>query len=153
MKKVLFLVYPSKAYKILPITTCTLSKNLRKTPYYLCYKEFAKRTALILNRRLPDNSFKNKLFIKQKGLCGECNLPLTESEPPGHKNIFESQSYKDEDYKSDNDMLEIHHIKPIAEGYKTTQKLQDHEKSGISRGIFDSSGLHQKCHQLLTDLS
>jgi 5-methylcytosine-specific restriction endonuclease McrA len=130
---VLFLLYPSKVYKLLPITTCTLPKNVRQRPYYIHKEAYADHSAKILNRRTTNESFRSKLYLKQKGLCGACHLPLTAQEPP-----------VDNPLSALSGNLEIHHIKPIGKAYQLgKQKEYNNTKNMIL--------LHEECHQIITN--
>ena len=79
-KKVLFLLLPSKINKILPITSAILPKNLRTEPYYLIEDKFAHNSAKLYAKRVTTDNYKEKLFIKQKGICPHCNLALANSD-------------------------------------------------------------------------
>lgn len=101
-KRVLFLLLPSKINKILPITSAILPKNLRTEPYYLIEDKFAHNSAKLYAKRINTDNYKEKLFIKQKGICTHCNLALANSD----KNDFSLDIFGND--------LEIHHKNEIA---------------------------------------
>ena len=78
-KKVLFLIMPSKAIKLLPITRAILPTKLRIHPYYLVDDQFAINFAKLYSKRIYTHNYKEKLFIKQKGTCSYCKLALADS--------------------------------------------------------------------------
>jgi len=108
-KRVLFLLLPSKINKILPITSAILPQKLRTEPYYLIEEQFAQNSANLYAKRVNTDNYKEKLFIKQKGIRPHCNLALANSD----KNDFSS-------YIFGND-LEIHHKNEIAKMQKISE--------------------------------
>lgn len=75
---ILFLVMPTKINLMLPISTCTLPKNIRTIPYYSDPNLYADFWSKVRNRRVSNKSFYDLLFISQKGICAVCRLPLDE---------------------------------------------------------------------------
>jgi hypothetical protein len=75
---ILFLVMPTKINIMLPISTCTLPKNIRTIPYYSDPNLYADFWSKVRNRRVSNKSFYDLLFISQKGICAVCRLPLDE---------------------------------------------------------------------------
>jgi hypothetical protein len=57
-KKVLFLVMPTKISILLPITTCTLPKHTRNTPYYVDPNLYSDFWSKVRHRKLSNKSFK-----------------------------------------------------------------------------------------------
>ena len=115
---------------MLPITTCNLPEEIRNSPYYLdpyCYNSF---WAKVRERRLSNKSYYDKLYIKQKGICPKCNLPLTED------------FIKQEDW----DKLEIHHINFIAKAYQKKGNEYD-KKADYTNNL---QLLHADCHSEIT---
>jgi hypothetical protein len=114
---------------MLPITLAVLPPALRIQPYYLHDYEFAKNSANVYLQRINRGSYKEKLFIKQEGMCPYCMLALANSE----KNDFILDIFGND--------LEIHSFKSFA---KTQQIL------GSAHKIFNSLGnlvlLHKRCH-------
>ena len=108
-KRVLFLLLPSKINKILPITSAILPQKLRTEPYYLIEEQFAQNSANLYAKRVNTDNYKEKLFIKQKGVCPHFNLALANSD----KNDFSS-------YIFGND-LEIDHKNEIAKMQKISE--------------------------------
>ena len=53
--------------------------SLRTQPYYLVEKEFATFSSNLYKRRVNSDNLKENLFIKQKGICSFCQLPLINS--------------------------------------------------------------------------
>jgi len=135
LKNTLFLVYPTKVWKMLPITVCILPVALRKVPYYIAYIKLAALAAKIMNRRTPNASYKKKLFIKQKGLCSKCKLPLLDSDL---SEVLHSNRIID-----NIDGVQLHHKNPIAVGAKLSP--EEHRKyDKIDNLIL----LHTDCHKL-----
>jgi hypothetical protein len=79
-EKVLFLLLPSKALRVLPLSLATLPVNLKAQPYYLVEKEFATFSSNLYKRRINSDNYKERLFIKQKGICPFCRLALANSD-------------------------------------------------------------------------
>jgi hypothetical protein len=100
-KKILFLVMPTKVNKMLPITTCILPVNIRNTPYYLNPDSYSFFWSKIRKKRLTNDNYYDILYIKQRGICCKCKLPLI-----------------DKPLEEDWNKLEIHHINSIAKAYK-----------------------------------
>lgn len=125
----LFLALSTKLTNMLPITLAVLPPALRIQPYYLHDYEFAKNSANVYLQRINRGSYKEKLFIKQEGMCPYCMLALANSE----KNDFILDIFGND--------LEIHSFKSFA---KTQQIL------GSAHKIFNSLGnlvlLHKRCH-------
>jgi RNA-directed DNA polymerase len=132
-KKVLFLLFPSKINKILPITKAILPPNLRIKPYYLVENEFAHNSAKLYAKRINTNNYKEKLFIKQKGICPYCNLALANSD----KNDFFLDIFGND--------LEIHHKNEIARMQKISKNA--HKESNFLNNLVL---LHKACHLEIT---
>lgn len=132
-KKVLFLLLPTKINKILPITAAILPKNLRTKPYYLIEDEFAYNSAQLYAKRINTDNYKEKLFIKQKGICPHCNLALANSD----KNDFSLDIFGND--------LEIHHKNEIAKMQKTSKTA--HKMSNYLNNLVL---LHKACHLEIT---
>lgn len=132
-KRVLFLLLPSKINKILPITSAILPKKLRTEPYYLLEEEFAQNSANLYAKRVNTDNYKEKLFIKQKGICPHCNLALANSD----KNDFSSDIFGND--------LEIHHKNEIAKMQKISEKA--HKASNFFNNLVL---LHKACHLEIT---
>ena len=91
-------------------------------------------------RTVVSNDFRRKLYLQQNGLCTECNMPL---------------AYEDSNYESlyDNkystilcpDLSELHHIKPIAIGFKQGPTV--HSKLLKFNNLVL---LHKSCHSEIT---
>ena len=132
-KKVLFLLFPSKINKILPITEAILPPNLRTKPYYLVEDKFAHNSAKLYAKRINTDNYKERLFIKQKGICPHCNLALANSD--------------NDDFFLDifgND-LEIHHKNEIAKMQKISKNA--HKASNFLNNLVL---LHKTCHLEIT---
>lgn len=132
-KKVLFLLYPSKINKILPITSAILPINLRTVPYYLAEDKFAFNSAKLYTRRKNSDNYKEILFIKQKGICPYCNLALANSD----KNDFSLDIFGND--------LEIHHKISIAVCQKISKNA--HVASNFLKNLVL---LHKACHLEIT---
>jgi len=132
-KNVLFLIMPSKVTKILPITSAILPKSLRTQPYYLVEDKFAKNSAALYSKRINSDNYKEKLFIKQKGICPCCKLALANSD----KNDFSLDIFSND--------LEIHHKDGIAKMQKISKSAHKAANS------FDNLVLlHKTCHLEIT---
>ena len=132
-KRVLFLLLPSKINKILPVTSAILPKNLRTEPYYLIEDKFAHNSAKLYAKRINTNNYKEKLFIKQKGICPHCNLALANSD----KNDFSLDIFGND--------LEIHHKNEIAKMQKISKNA--HKASNFLNNLVL---LHKACHLEIT---
>jgi len=132
-KKVLFLLLPSKINKILPITSAILPKNLRTEPYYLIEEKFAHNSAKLYAKRINTDNYKEKLFIKQKGICPHCNLALAN----GDKDDFSLDIF--------GNSLEIHHKNEIAKMQKISKNA--HKASNFLNNLVL---LHKACHLEIT---
>ena len=132
-KNVLFLIMPSKVTKILPITRAILPKNLRTQPYYLVEEKFASNSAALYSKRINTDNYKEKLFIKQKGICPHCKLALANS----HKNDFSLDVFGND--------LEIHHNDEIAEMQKISKSA--HKAANFFNNLVL---LHKTCHLEIT---
>jgi RNA-directed DNA polymerase len=132
-KKVLFLLLPSKINKILPITSAILPNNLRTEPYYLIQDKFAYNSAKLYAKRVNTNNYKKTLFIKQKGICPQCNLALANSD----KNDFSLNIFGND--------LEIHHKNEIAKMQKISKNA--HKASNLLNNLVL---LHKACHLEIT---
>lgn len=132
-KKVLFLLLPTKINKILPITAAILPQNLRTKPYYLIEDKFACNSARLHAKRVNTDNYKEKLFIKQKGICPHCNLALANSD----KNDFFLEIFGND--------LEIHHKNEIAKMQKTSKTA--HKMSNYLNNLVL---LHKGCHLEIT---
>jgi RNA-directed DNA polymerase len=130
-KKVIFLVMPSKINVMLPITTCTLPKDTRNTPYYIDPYLYADFWSRVRSRRLSNKSFHELLYISQKGICPVCSLPLLDSYGLNILNIDEK--------------LEIHHINSIAEAYNEGSIA--HKRANTTKNL---ELLHITCHHEIT---
>lgn len=75
-QKALFLMMPSKATKLLPITCAILSFKTRTQPYYLANTMFITHSVKLYLKRVNTNNYKERLFRKQKGICFYCNKVL-----------------------------------------------------------------------------
>ena len=132
-KNVLFLIFPSKVNKILPITSAMLPPKLRIQPFYLNEEEFAKYSANLYSKRINTDNYKEKLFIQQKGICFHCNLSLTNNEKGNFSlDIFDSD-------------LEIHHKNEIAKMQKVSKSA--HKTANFSNNLVL---LHKVCHLEIT---
>jgi RNA-directed DNA polymerase len=132
-KKVLFLLLPTKINKILPVTSAILPKNLRTEPYYLAENKFAHNSARLYAKRINTNNYKEKLFIKQKGICPQCSLALANSD----KNDFSLDIFGND--------LEIHHKNEIAKMQKISKDA--HKTSNYLDNLVL---LHKACHLEIT---
>ena len=132
-KNVLFLVFPSKVSKVLPITSAILPSKLRTQPYYLHEYEFAQNSAHLYSKRINTDNYKEKLFIQQKGICLHCNLALANSE----KNDFSQDIFGND--------LEIHHKNEIAKMQKISKST--HKAANFSDNLVL---LHKACHLEIT---
>ena len=132
-KRVLFLLLPSKINKILPVTSAILPKNLRTEPYYLIEDKFAHNSAKLYAKRINTDNYKEKLFIKQKGICPHCNLALANSD----KNDFSLDIFGND--------LEIHHKNEIAKMQKISKNA--HKASNFLNNLVL---LHKACHLEIT---
>jgi RNA-directed DNA polymerase len=132
-KNVLFLLLSSKINKILPITSAILPRNLRIEPYYLIEDKFAHNSAKLYAKRINTDNYKEKLFIKQKGICPYCNLALANSD----KNDFSLDIFGND--------LEIHHKNEIAKMQKISKKA--HKASNYLNNLVL---LHKACHLEIT---
>lgn len=132
-KKVLFLIMPSKVAKILPITSAILPPKLRTQSYYLVDDKFAANSAKLYSKRINTNNYKEKLFIKQKGICPHCNIALADSD----KNDF-SLDILGKD-------LEVHHNNKLAEMQKISKFAHKAANSFNNLTL-----LHKSCHLEIT---
>lgn len=132
-KNVLFLLIPSKVNKILPITSAILPKSLRTRPYYLAEDKFAHNSAALHSKRINTDNHKEKLFIKQKGMCPHCNLALANSD----KNNFSLDIFGND--------LEIHHKEGVAKMRKISKAA--HRASNSFNNLVL---LHKTCHLEIT---
>ena len=132
-KNVLFLLMPSKVNKILPITSAILPKSLRTRPYYLAEDKFAHNSAVLYSKRINTDNYKEKLFIKQKGMCPHCNLALANSD----KNNFSLDIFGND--------LEIHHKEEVAKMQKISKAA--HKASNFFNNLVL---LHKTCHLEIT---
>lgn len=133
LKKVLFLVMPSKVTKILPITSAILPLKLRTQPYYLVDDKFAVNFAELYSKRINTYNYKENLFIKQKGICPHCNLVLANSD----KNDFSLDIFGND--------LEVHYNDEFV-------KLQKISKSAhkATNSFNNLVLLHKTCHLEIT---
>ena len=122
-----------KVNKILPITSAILPKNLRTKPYYLIENKFAYNSAKLYGRRINTDNYKEKLFIKQKGICSHCDLALANSD----KNDFLLDIFGND--------LEIHHKNEIAKMRKISKDA--HKASDSFNNLVL---LHKTCHLEIT---
>lgn len=132
-KNVLFLIFPSKVTKILPITSAILSPKLRTQPYYLHEYEFAQNSVNLYSKRISINNYKEKLFIQQKGICFHCNLVLANSK----KNDFSLDIFGND--------LKVHHKNEIAKMQKISKST--HKAANFSNNLVL---LHKACHLEIT---
>lgn len=132
-KKVIFLIMPSKVAKILPIKSAILPPKLRTQPYYLVDCAFAANSAKLYSKRINTNNYKEKLFIKQKGICPYCKLPLANSD----KNDFFLDIFGND--------LEVHHKDELAEMQKISKCA--HKKANAFNNLIL---LHKSCHLEIT---
>jgi len=132
-KKVLFLLFPSKINKILPIKTATLPPILRTNPYYLVEEKFAYNSSKLYAKRTNTDNYKEKLFIKQKGICLHCNLALANSD----KDDFSLDIFGND--------LELHHKNEIARMQKISKNA--HKASNFLNNLVL---LHKSCHLEIT---
>lgn len=132
-KNVLFLLMPSKVATILPITSAILSKDLRTKPYYLVEDKFTNNSATLYFKRINTDNYKEKLFIKQKGICPHCKSALANSD----KNDFSLDIFSNE--------LEIHNKKEISEMRKIS-KLAHKAANSFNNLVL----LHKTCHLKIT---
>jgi RNA-directed DNA polymerase len=132
-KNILFLLLPTKINKILPITSAILPKNLRTKPYYLTEEKFAHNSAKLYAKRINSDNYKEKLFIKQKGICSHCNLALANSD----KNDFFLDIFGND--------LEIHHKNEIAQMQKISKNAHK-----TSNSLNNLVLLHKACHLEIT---
>lgn len=130
-KDYLFQVLPSKAYKILPIKFAALLKNLRSLPYYMEPSAFTDQQTAMMAKRRNNLSFKDSLWIKQKGLCAFCKLPLMD-------NSNNSSALNDESNQKQ-EPLEIHHI--VGMGGNKSEKVRKKLDSTENLEL-----LHKSCH-------
>lgn len=132
----LFLVLATKLWKILPITTCSIPPELRSKPYYLSKASFQALHLQILSlRSFPKQNYKQQLFISQNGICPECKLSLD----------LPQVSSDSTNWKPGLDSLELHHIKPIAEGAK--KKKETHKSYNYIKNMVL---LHKECYFEIT---
>lgn len=132
-KKILFLIMPSKVVKILPITSAILPAELRTQPYYLVDDEFAANFAKLHSKRINTNNYKEKLFIKQKGICSHCKLALAND----GKNDFSIDILGRD--------LEVHHNDKLAEMQKISKSAHTAANSFNNLTL-----LHKSCHLEIT---
>lgn len=83
---------------------------------------------------MTGDNFKTKLFIKQAGLCAHCRRPMRETE-------FLEPSYE-WSVNGNTDILEIHHTKSIAEGYKSRSKSTHKAYNTLKNMLL----MHKECH-------
>lgn len=132
-KNVLFLIFPSKVNKILPIKSAMLPPKLRIQPFYLNEEEFAKYSANLYSKRIHTDNYKKKLFIQQKGICLHCNLFLINNEKGNFfLDIFDSD-------------LEIHYKNEIVTMQKVSKSA--HKTANLSNNLVL---LHKACHIEIT---
>jgi len=124
---------PSKVAKILPITSAILPPKLRTQSYYLVDDKFAANSAKLYSKRINTNNYKEKLFIKQKGICPHCNIALADSD----KNDF-SLDILGKD-------LEVHHNNKLAEMQKISKFAHKAANSFNNLTL-----LHKSCHLEIT---
>nr|YP_009476640.1 hypothetical protein StoMt_p004 [Storeatula sp. CCMP1868]AVM81133.1 hypothetical protein StoMt_p004 [Storeatula sp. CCMP1868] len=132
-KKVLFLIMPSKVSKMLPITSAILPQNLRTQPYYLVDDKFAANSAKLYSKRINTDNYKEKLFIRQKGICPHCKIALANSD----KNDFSLDVFGND--------LEVHHNNGLAEMQKISKSAHKTANSFNNLTL-----LHKSCHLEIT---
>ena len=132
----LFLALPDLIWKVIPITSCIIPLQLRSAPYYLNISKFFALHTSILQLRNFSLDYKKLLFIRQNGICPECNLHLA---------LPEINKAPTTPWMSELDPSEIHHIKPFSKGYKLGSKL--HESYDSLKNLVL---LHKECHFILT---
>ena len=132
-KKVLFLRMPSKVAKILPITSAILPPKLRNQPYYLVDGRFAANSAKLYSKRINTDNYKEKLFIRQKGVCPHCRLVLADSD----KNDFSLDIFGND--------LEVHHNDELAKMKKISKSA--HKRASHLNNL---TLLHKSCHLEIT---
>ena len=120
---------PSKVYKILPIESAILPKNLRTKPYYLIENKFAYNSAALYTKRINTDNYKEKLFIKQKGMCPYCNSALANSD----KNNFSLDIFGNN--------LKIHHKNKITKMQRISKTARK-----VSNFFNNLILLHKTCH-------
>lgn len=139
-KKYVFQVLPSKAYKILPLKNAALNKNLRSVPYYIKPTAFVDQQTALMAKRRNNMSFKYSLFIKQKGLCAFCKLPLLD---PAWEGLSDYSSTLNDEIGSNLEPLEIHHIVGI--GGNKSKKVRQSLNTTKNLEL-----LHKSCHAAIT---
>lgn len=123
---------------MLPISSTTLTPKTRKVPYYSNVQAYLKFTVSLTKRRMTGESFKNKLFIKQQGLCAHCGCPMEETESLELTNDYV--------VNKNQDTLEIHHKKPISEGYRSKNKKTHKAYNTLKNMLL----MHKQCHYVNT---
>jgi hypothetical protein len=135
LKDMLWLLLCTKTYKIIPISDNALSPRVRKLPYYFATTNYINSHLKILASRMNSFDYKKQLYLKQKGICPECNSPLFLQEFNSENNL----TWLNEEY------LELHHVKPIAVGNKLSKK--EHMLYNKKENLVL---LHKECHYNLT---
>lgn len=124
---------PSKVAKILPIKSAILPFQLRTQPYYLLDDQFTVNSAKLYSKRMNINNYKEKLFIKQKGICPHCNLVLVDRD----KNDFSLDILGND--------LEVHYINKLVEMQKIAKPA--HKTANLFNNLIL---LHKSCHLGIT---
>ena len=134
-KDVIWLLLPTKMYRIVPISDNALSPKVRIVPYYIIPEEYNKNQVKLVDKRIINSDYKKKLYLLQKGICPHCHLSLDLNQ----FNNIETSFWLIED------QLEIHHIKPIAVG--NTLSSTEHQ---FFNKIDNLVLLHKECHYEIT---
>jgi RNA-directed DNA polymerase len=139
LKNYLFLVLPTKAFKIVQVKNAALRKDTRHIPYYTDPTPYVNHNLRLLQERRNDASFRDSLMLKQKGICPVCTQSLLTEHEEFH--VTSEESLYGPSYLSSNN-LEIHHKIPLAgKDLKTRIKLDKLDNLQL---------LHKSCHDLLT---
>jgi 5-methylcytosine-specific restriction endonuclease McrA len=136
-KKVLYLHLATKCWKVSQISKCILGSKVRVKPYYIAKQEYIKMQVALTRSRAISKDFKSMLFIKQEGICTECSLPLD-------LYVFSQNETTRLEYY-DSSQIEIHHVKPIAEGNRLGGKIHK-EYNDFNNLVL----LHKDCHYNIT---
>lgn len=72
----LFLLFATKIYKLQSINVCLIPSSLKNSPYYPNKDRYARIYSDILEKRTSSLDYKRRFYIKQKGICSICTLPL-----------------------------------------------------------------------------
>lgn len=119
---------PSKIARILPIKCVMLPLTLVTQPYYLTHMKFTVYFARLYSQKINIANVKDKLFIKQKGICFYCGRNLLDND---NHNVYIDIL---------GNALKVYHLRRL-------EDTQHFFKSGRKQVKFNNNSvlLHQNC--------